>query len=442
MQPIIAALLTTLFLTLCVCISQPTQSFADVLSAHAAQTTVSANSELAYQGVPVLKSQYTPPTSSLTATMQLAPVQGGEVTSVERLYIPLVQLSGNSSPPPNATTTIPPATTPTISPCPQATPEPLWIDPVTSSTSQLTQTITVYLGNGEEVTIETESGTFRQTGSTRFALTIDLLPDTIHHLRVTGKVRQANQGGCVYGGYTLSATTDRQGNPLMIVQQSAAGPTKTPTQTQATTTVTASPTHTPTKTQATATKTSAPTQTPTPETVTGKVCLSPAESELARLINDYRANQGLDRVPVSKSLTQVGQAHAADLYHYAPDKGTDSRGLVCNMHSWSDAGNWTPVCYTSDHKYAEKMWSKPHEITGGIYTGNGFEIAYWSSGQATASAALHAWKGSSAHNDVILEKGIWAPPNWQAMGIGIVENYAVVWFGEQADSQGTVTACP
>jgi len=44
-------------------------------------------------------------------------------------------------------------------------------------------------------------------------------------------------------------------------------------------------------------------------------------------------------------------------------------GGSCNLHSWSDARPdlWVGMCYTSDHANADLMWSKPSEITGGIY---------------------------------------------------------------------------
>jgi uncharacterized protein YkwD len=171
-------------------------------------------------------------------------------------------------------------------------------------------------------------------------------------------------------------------------------------------------------------------------------CLTAEEADLARLINEYRNANGLADVPVSRSLTQVAQWHVIDLHENNPDSGTDSRGLPCNMHSWSDQGIWSPVCYTSDHAYASGMWDKPREITGDVYTGNGYEIAYGSSGQATASGALNAWKSSSGHRDVILENGMWSGSNWPAMGVGIYQHHAVVWFGRQPDPQGTVTQCP
>ena len=102
--------------------------------------------------------------------------------------------------------------------CPQATPEFFTVEPVTSPTDQLTQAITVDLGNGETITVTTESGTFSAPFDTfPKVITIDLLPNTTHDLTVKGKVREVVQGDCIYGGYVLSTTTDRNGAPLQIV---------------------------------------------------------------------------------------------------------------------------------------------------------------------------------------------------------------------------------
>ncbi len=173
---------------------------------------------------------------------------------------------------------------------------------------------------------------------------------------------------------------------------------------------------------------------PTPGT-----CLTAQEAELARLVNAYRNTTGLPDVPISKSLTHVAQAHVLDLHDNEPDSGTDNRGEACNMHSWSDQGEWSPVCYTSDHANAAGMWSKPREITGNIYTGNGYEISYGFSGQADPSGALDAWQNSPGHNGVIIEQDGWGP--WQAMGVAVYEHHAVVWFGEEVDPQGTIAVC-
>jgi hypothetical protein len=114
---------------------------------------------------------------------------------------------------------------PTTRSCPVPTPELLWVDPVTSPTDQLSQVIVVHIGNGEEVTIDTESGRFTVTGvfgpyGNPASVEIALLPNTVHHLGVFARVRTILAGdGCVYGGYTLQTTVDSQGAPLTIVQE-------------------------------------------------------------------------------------------------------------------------------------------------------------------------------------------------------------------------------
>src|SRR6185503_20257055 len=103
----------------------------------------------------------------------------------------------------------------------------------------------------------------------------------------------------------------------------------------------------------------------------------------------------------------------------------------CNPHSWSSKGNWSPCCYTSDHKQAKCMWDKPAEIAG--YLSPGFEIAYYSSGGASAEEGLEGWKKSPAHNPPIINQGMWNKVSWKGIGIGIYKEYGVVWFGELED---------
>ncbi len=166
-------------------------------------------------------------------------------------------------------------------------------------------------------------------------------------------------------------------------------------------------------------------------------CLTADEVELGALINQYREDNALLPVPVSISLTTVAQWHVWDLVNNNPVGGD------CNLHSWSDYGTlWNALCYTSDHAQASGMWSKPSEITGGLYSANGYEIAASSGGIITPLGALNAWKNSPGHNDVILNQGIWASRNpWPAMGIGMLDGYAVVWFGDSADPAGTIAEC-
>jgi uncharacterized protein YkwD len=165
-------------------------------------------------------------------------------------------------------------------------------------------------------------------------------------------------------------------------------------------------------------------------------CLSADEATLVQLVNDYRQAEGLAPLEVTVSLTTVAQWHVWDLDINHPQGGE------CNLHSWSDGPIWTPVCYTADHANASGMWDKPREITANAYSGNGFEIAYWTSGTATPEAALSAWQNSPGHNDVILNVGIWqAYDPWPAMGVGMSAGYAVIWFGNTSDPQGTINEC-
>ena len=155
----------------------------------------------------------------------------------------------------------------------------------------------------------------------------------------------------------------------------------------------------------------------------GDVCITSAEQELYHMVNEYRQSKKLDPIPFSASLTMVAQAHVRDLhnnYEFSPN-------AECNPHSWSKKGKWSSCCYTNDHKQAKCMWDKPKEIAG--YDSPGYEIAYYQSDGAVPFVALEGWKESKGHNPVIVNKGIWEQLTWGGMGVGIYEEYAVVWFG-------------
>lgn len=155
--------------------------------------------------------------------------------------------------------------------------------------------------------------------------------------------------------------------------------------------------------------------------------LSTEERKLYDMIMEYRKAKGLPSIPLSKSLTFVAQTHVQDLQTNGIKNGT------CNLHSWSTNGRWTSCCYTDDHARASCMWDKPRELTS--YQGHGYEIAFSIYGaSANAEVALNSWKESSGHNAVLINKGIWVRKNWKAIGVGISQGYAVVWFGEELDN--------
>ena len=165
-----------------------------------------------------------------------------------------------------------------------------------------------------------------------------------------------------------------------------------------------------------------------------EVCLTKEERKLYDLIMEYRKSKGLESIPVSPKLTLVAQTHARDLadnYEFNPKN-------KCNPHSWSTKGKWTSCCYTNDHKKASCMWSKPQEIAD--YTGNGFEIAYYSSLGASAQEGIDGWKISPGHDPLLINSGTWSKIKWQAIGIGIYKEYGLVWFGEVPD-EGSTKMC-
>ena len=160
--------------------------------------------------------------------------------------------------------------------------------------------------------------------------------------------------------------------------------------------------------------------------------VSEKEAKLYYIINAYRESKGLQKLSFSKSLTIVARTHVSDSNTYTPENQRDSRGMQGNLHSWSNHGSWTPVVYTSDHEYAANMWSKPRELTS--YTGNGYEISSWNSGNITPEDALDLWENSSGHNAVMTTQGNWS--DLKTMGVAIDGKYAHVWFGSAADPAG------
>lgn len=151
----------------------------------------------------------------------------------------------------------------------------------------------------------------------------------------------------------------------------------------------------------------------------GEGCTADA-LEVIRLLNEYRAENGLPSIPASTSLCTVGATHVADSISMS-----QAMGSQCNLHSWKDC------CYTSDHANSACMWDKPAELT--CYTGRGYENSAGGGGSMSPEQALDGWKVSAAHNEVMLNSGPWANLEWNAVGVGIGGGYAHLWFGEEAD---------
>ena len=162
-------------------------------------------------------------------------------------------------------------------------------------------------------------------------------------------------------------------------------------------------------------------------------CISPVEVELYNLINEYRKLYNLPPIPLSMSLSYVAKTHARDLFFNRPDQGS------CNFHSWSDKGKWKPFCYPKDEKKNFSVWDKPKEITP--YKSKGYEIVYWENNPVTIDSILPFWKSIDYFNSFLIYTGKWQGKTWLAIGIGIYENYASVWFGETPDPEGEPWIC-
>lgn len=169
------------------------------------------------------------------------------------------------------------------------------------------------------------------------------------------------------------------------------------------------------------------------QTQSPTVCLSAEEFKIYEQLNAYRKQFNLGKIPLSASMSIVAQAHAKDLALNQPVKGN------CNLHSWSDQGKWKACCYTNDHARAACMWSKPRELSN--YPGDGYEISYWQSDGANANAAMTGWKKSTGHNSMMINRGMWNKIRWNACGVGLYGNYAVVWFGKEKDPAGEAKKC-
>ncbi|HAH56811.1 MAG TPA: hypothetical protein DCL86_01550 [Bacteroidales bacterium] len=166
--------------------------------------------------------------------------------------------------------------------------------------------------------------------------------------------------------------------------------------------------------------------------VMDSLCASAEEYKLFRLINDHRRIHNVAELPLSRSLSYVARVHAMDLTRYRPDFGD------CNLHSWSENGQWTACCYATDIDRIKCMTEKPRQLTN--YKFKAWEMAYEAGEPARAIDALDLWVSIGITNDYLLNTGKWTKP-WKAMGIAIYGEYALVWFGEAPDPEPSYYGC-
>jgi hypothetical protein len=168
---------------------------------------------------------------------------------------------------------------------------------------------------------------------------------------------------------------------------------------------------------------------------TDEYCINAEERKLYKLIDDYRGEKNLHTIPVSRALTQLAKMHAKDIVNNRPPKATTS------IHSWTNKGKWKACDYTNDSKGMSCMTDKAAELTS--YKHKAFElIAYNENGDMTADFAMKDWKNNSVYGFMLINKTGWQDKNWEAIGIAVYKNVAVVWLGENTDKSGAPVACP
>jgi hypothetical protein len=170
-----------------------------------------------------------------------------------------------------------------------------------------------------------------------------------------------------------------------------------------------------------------------PKPVPDSFCISSMEYKLYNMVNAYRQRYDLPPIPLSKSLCFVASTHVRDLFYHHPDQGS------CNAHSWSDQGSWKPFCYPRDENKKSSVWDKPKELTP--YRAKGYEIVYWENDAAVIDSIIAFWKSMDYFNSFLMSTGKWQGKQWNAIGIGIQENYACAWFGELPDPEGEPFIC-
>lgn len=168
---------------------------------------------------------------------------------------------------------------------------------------------------------------------------------------------------------------------------------------------------------------------------TSQDTLSLEELKLYHQIIDYRADQGLDAIPLSASLTLTAGRHVVDIRENIWGEGVELPSGA-NLHSWSDA------TYMEDGSTPRAMWEAPERL-GTDYPGYGYEIL--AAGQATSAEALDTWEQSQAHDDILTNRNSWASLDWESIGVGLDRSagagpYAgriyTVWFGTETDPAG------
>ena len=143
------------------------------------------------------------------------------------------------------------------------------------------------------------------------------------------------------------------------------------------------------------------------------------ETELFRLINDYRKKNNLPEVPESKTMYLIANRHLMDI----------NLNLKKLTHSWSECN----FDYNKSQTW-NCMFDAPKKFDPGL-SGNGYENVYYNSkGKFTPAEVLEGWKKSPLHNAALLNRDLFKDMSWIAGGVAIDGQYAALWFISAGDS--------
>jgi len=150
--------------------------------------------------------------------------------------------------------------------------------------------------------------------------------------------------------------------------------------------------------------------------------ISAQEKELFRIVNEYRAQNGLAQIPLSEPLSIVANRHLLD--------------LTINIKSISHG--WSNCPYDISNQSSWKCVFESPKRLNVNYAGSGYENLYRKNGgAATPALALEAWKKSELHNSLILNLNLFKDTKFDAFGISVSGEYCALWFGSAADVSGS-----
>ncbi len=150
--------------------------------------------------------------------------------------------------------------------------------------------------------------------------------------------------------------------------------------------------------------------------------ISDQENELFNLVNEYRKQNNLEEISISKELCLVANRHALDL----------QKNIGTISHSWSDC-----AYVAGDPKTHDCILKAPKRFNPN-FAGLAFENAFSTSGNSVSSVfALNLWKKSRLHNSLLINLDGFKGVKFNGGCVGIKDRFAVLWVSSEFTTQAT-----